>query len=268
MNWLNLDNNEYILRDKRRLRNRKIVLGVGILFMGISTWVYQLTNNTYKANNESNLSTAKELAWVSEEIEESPVTIKMKVCIDPGHGGYDPGTPSKKGAYEKDITLSIALMTKNILSKKGVEVVLTRDGDTVSWPSQEKMDLRTRVAICKESNSEAFVSLHCNSSDNESLKGFEVWTKFKNDKGEELAKSISSSLKEVAYTNNRDIKYREQGSFAVLALNKVPCTLLELGFLSNDEDEKILTSYNGQEKCAEAVASGILSYVEANEKKE
>ncbi|SFB18760.1 N-acetylmuramoyl-L-alanine amidase family protein [Clostridium frigidicarnis] len=266
MNWLNLNNNEYIFKDKRSLRNRKIVIVVGILFMGVSTLVYNLTNNTYKPNDESNLSTTKELASISEK--ESPVPIKMKICIDPGHGGYDPGTPSKEGFYEKDITLSIALMTKNILSKKGVEAVLTRDGDTVSWPSQEKMDLRTRVSICKESNSEAFVSLHCNSSDNVELKGFEVWTKFKNDKGEELAKDIKSSLKEAEYTNDRGIKYREQGSFAVLALNKVPCTLLELGFLSNDDDEKILTSYKGQEKCAEAVARGILSYVESNEKKE
>lgn len=188
---------------------------------------------------------------------------KITVCIDPGHGGYDVGTKAFNGDYEKEISLDIALKVGKILEDNDINVVYTRFSDDVPWPSDEKLDLRHRVKLSKDSKADIFVSIHGNGSKNASYKGIETWCRFPNSEGEDLAKSIHKELVSLGYSSDRKIKYESEKSLAVLKLNETvqAAVLVELGFLSNPEDAKYITSSQGKELCSKAIANGILSYM-------
>ncbi len=185
---------------------------------------------------------------------------KLTVCLDPGHGGYDVGTKSLSGIYEKNVTLEIALKVGKILEKNNIKVIYTRNSDKVPWPSNEKEDLRTRAKISNDAKADLFVSIHCNGNTNSSYKGIETWCRFPNTEGEEFAKTIQKELSSYNYTSDRGIKYESEKSLAVLKFTDSVSALVELGFLTNSSDEKFITSESGQGKCAEAVAKAILSY--------
>lgn len=195
-----------------------------------------------------------------ENIQVSKEKPDFKVCVDAGHGGYDAGTIGLAGIMEKNITLQIALKLGKILEKNNIEVIYTRNSDKVSWPSNEKEDLRERVKISNEAKADVFVSLHCNGNTNISYKGMEAWCRLPNTEGEKLAKAVQKELSDLNYTLSRGIKYEAEKSLAVLKLNNSVSTLIELGFLTNASDEKFIASEDGQDKCAEAIAKGILNY--------
>lgn len=187
---------------------------------------------------------------------------KFTVTVDPGHGGYDVGASSLDGSiHEKEISLKISLKVQKLLEEKGVNVVMTRTSDKVSWPSNNKQDLRARVKISKDSDSDAFVSIHCNANENTAHNGMEGWVRFRNTESEKLSKNIVNKLANYNYTSNRGIKDESIKSLAVLTLNKSPSTLIELGFLTNSSDAKFITSKEGKDKIAKGIADGIIEYL-------
>lgn len=187
----------------------------------------------------------------------------ITVCLDPGHGGYDVGANSSSTS-EKDLSLSLTLKVGELLKNKGINVVYTRTDDSVPWPSDNKLDLRQRIQISKDYESDIFVSIHYNHNNNTSYRGYEIWTRFKETEGDILSKSILEELNTLSYSKNRGIKYEGEKSLRVLKDNPATSVLLELGFLSNSSDYKYLTSSSGEKELAESISDGIFNYVTEN----
>ncbi|SKC36751.1 N-acetylmuramoyl-L-alanine amidase family protein [Maledivibacter halophilus] len=186
---------------------------------------------------------------------------KFTVCIDPGHGGYDPGaTNSIYRADEKDIVLDVSLRLAKILRKEDIKVIYTRKKDKVSWENQRE-SLSERSKISNKSNADIFISIHANNFVKDTnVKGTEVWCRFKNTEDEILAKEISNELSSIGYTKDRGLKYEEDKELYVLKNTQATSVLVELGYMSNPEDLKFLMSKEGKNKCAEAIAQAIINY--------
>ncbi|WP_051541773.1 N-acetylmuramoyl-L-alanine amidase [Clostridium lundense] len=177
------------------------------------------------------------------------------VCIDPGHGGYDSGAVGPTKVKEKDVTLSVGLKVGNILQSKGVKVVYTRTSDNVSWPSNERQDLQKRCDISDSVKANYFVAIHCNSNDVAAANGTETYYSSGSAAGEKLATYVQNELIKNLGTTDRKVK---TAGFYVLKNTDAPSILAELEFISNPTGEKNLNSDSFQNKCAQAIADGIL----------
>ncbi|AVQ40668.1 hypothetical protein C7M56_13145 [Clostridium botulinum] len=176
------------------------------------------------------------------------------VIVDAGHGGYDSGAVGPTGVKEKDITLKVALKLGNILENNGVKVIYTRTSDNVSWPSNESQDLAARVAIANSNNTDLYVSIHANSF-NGSANGTETYYYSGSAKGKEAAEAVQKELVNAIGLYNRGTK---TAGYYVLKNTISPSILVELGFIDNRNEEILLNSDWFQQKCAEAIAKGIL----------
>ena len=196
-----------------------------------------------------------------EELElPSPEKVKgIVVCIDPGHGGSDPGAKSPYITLdEKDITLSIARMVYADLKRAGLSPVMTRytDRDVLSPEASDAMELNARVEIAKKSKARAFVSIHINASPNKYLDG--LMTFYHKDIDYPLAFAIHSRLVRLGLFRDRGIR---RADFYVLRKSTMPAVLLELGFLTNRGDAMKLASLTVRRKLAKAIALGIIDYL-------
>lgn len=187
------------------------------------------------------------------------------VCIDPGHGDWDIGAEGASGSKEKDIVLKVGLKLGELLDKnENIKVIYTRSTDSVPWVETANDSLKERLKLSKISKADLFISIHCNTNTNNAdAKGIETWYNPSSSESQHFASMVQNQLANVNYTFDRGLKYYEEGDeLAVLELNDSVAALVELGFLSNIDDEKYLNSDIGQSKCAEALYSSILQYLE------
>ncbi len=191
-------------------------------------------------------------------------TGKKVICIDPGHGGYDPGAINgSTGAREKDITLKIALKLSETLAKRGWNVVMTRktDRDVSYYGSTDSEELGARVAFGKNMRADIFVSIHCNASTSTSSKGISThWSKWADKRlGECIHKHL---VKNIGTTDRKT----SRNDFYVISKSTMPAVLLETGFITNSHDLQYLNSNWGQKKVAESIADGIEEYFRTTKK--
>lgn len=197
------------------------------------------------------------------------------VVIDAGHGGKDPGAlgrdedgeviytdDDEKEVYikEKDVNLAVALKVYKHLKDEGVNVMMVRDVD-------EFVELADIAAIANEYGADLFVSIHSNSVDGvPTANGTEVLyfdTDEKTDYGissSELAKHILDEMIDETDMYNRGLRSRP--GLAVLKWTKMPAALVELGFLTNADDQEKLINNRWQEKAAKGIAQGIINALE------
>ncbi len=203
-----------------------------------------------------------------------PYPIK-RIVLDPGHGGTDPGAQNKAaGISEKQLTLSVALKLQKILQQKGFEVLLTRKEDQYLTLSE-----RSEKAIAYKAD--LFVSLHFNAASNTTASGIETYAftpcgqastgrshpqadDFKSYPGNQydipnacLAFCIQTALQRSLHANDRGVK---RARFAVLKEMHCPAVLIEAGFISNPKEAQSFKKEAYQEKLAQAITTGILSY--------
>ncbi|MFC4402958.1 N-acetylmuramoyl-L-alanine amidase [Gracilibacillus xinjiangensis] len=171
------------------------------------------------------------------------------ITIDAGHGGSDPGAVAN-GVQEKVINLEVAKYVKKYLEAEGIQVVMTRTDDTF-------LTLGRRVQIAEGANSDAFVSIHANAA-TAAANGTETFysTASRATDSKKLAEFIQTRLVKALGTNDRGVK---TGSFQVIKYNKLPATLVELGFLTNKGDVKILLAK--KDEAGKAIAQGIMDYL-------
>ena len=179
--------------------------------------------------------------------------IKNKVVvIDPGHGGLDTG--ALRGlTLEKDLTLSIAQKVKDILKEAGMKkVLMTRNED-------KTLSLEERVEYANRKDADIYVSIHINASVKSEIKGIE--THYYTQSGYKVAQVIHKELLDNVDAEDRGLF---KSKFYVINHTKAPAVLLELGFISNEQERSSLTSEKRQTDSAQAIADGIINYLLRN----
>ena len=214
------------------------------------------------------------------------------IVIDPGHGGDEQGTRSAGGVIEKDLVLDVARRLRSVLdSRLGVRVLLTRDDDRVV-PHDE------RASIANNNKADLFISLHANSSPNKSAKGAEVFYLSLDGLGAEARKMVESpearpvpvlgggsrdidlilwDMAQARHLNEsavfamlveEELRRRvemsanpvQQAPFRVLVAANMPAVLVEMGFLSNPEQEGELTSDDFKNRVVQALFDAVVRY--------
>lgn len=175
----------------------------------------------------------------------------LTIVLDPGHGGNDGGTVGARDTKEKDLTLETAETLSHHLRSAGAEVILTRQSDTY-------VDLRKRVSAGHQVAADAFLSLHYDAAENSSVSGFTTY--YQLDYQQALAESVNEALGRKVDLRNRGVR---AGNYLVLRENRQAAILVELGYLSNFNDERIVTSGQFQEQAALGLYNGIVNYFDA-----
>ena len=173
---------------------------------------------------------------------------KHTVVIDAGHGGSDPGA-MRNNVLEKKITLEIAQLVEKNLQAQGATVYMTRKDDTF-------VSLSDRVTISNEKKPDLFVSIHINASENETVNGIE--THYYKDDSLDFAKQIHKSIMSKIDEKNRGVI---KSRFYVVRHTTAPSVLLELGFISNEQERELMQTKKRQEAFAEAITEGIINYL-------
>ena len=179
---------------------------------------------------------------------------KLVVCIDAGHGGTDVGA-NNENRYEKNDTLKIANLVREYLEQENIKVIMTRTEDITCT-------LQERCKIANKKKADLFVSIHRNSADTGS--GIETWINSKqNEEDIGLATNIMNYIRKTKIQNDRGIKYGtikgENTDYYVLNNTKMPSCLIELGFISDEEDNKLFDE--NIKNYAEAIAKGIIETI-------
>jgi N-acetylmuramoyl-L-alanine amidase len=173
----------------------------------------------------------------------------MKVALDPGHGGHDPGAVGKAGLEEADTALAIVTFLYDELVLLGHEVVVTR------W-TDEAVALGLRCSIANDAGADVFVSVHLN-SDGPEANGIE--TLYSSAAGKALAEPIQKALIEA--TGERDRGLKERDDLYVLNGTVMPAILVEVGFISHPESEQKLAAKDYQLLVAQAIAAGLKEHL-------
>lgn len=217
------------------------------------------------------------------------------VVVDAGHGGHDPGAAGPDGTREKDVTLAIALALRDVLTRDGVRVVLTRNDDTF-------IPLGGRTRMANEARADVFVSIHANSAARASAEGFETYF---------LSAAVTEDAKRVALMENSAIRYEnaaidpsslddvnfilwdlaqneylressalaeavqvelgrrlplksrgvKQAPFYVLKGAFMPAILFETAFISNPREEELLNDTAFRNRLAEGLGTSLVAYL-------
>ncbi len=214
-----------------------------------------------------------------------------RILIDPGHGGHDPGTTSRKGLREKDLVLDISKRVAELLRSNTFEVLMTRDSDIF-------IPLEERTAIANSKGADLFVSIHINASRSTRPRGTEtyflnlttdpdaaevaarenasstrrlselnnllqkVMNNSKITESRELATQIQDAMASTLLPSKNDVRNRgvKKAPFYVLLGAQMPAVLVEVAYLSNQKDEALLNDPNYRQKVAESIAKGINTY--------
>lgn len=181
------------------------------------------------------------------------------VIIDAGHGGLDAGKVGVNGEEEKEINLNISLKIKKLLKQQKIDVKMTRTEDERLAESQVE-DLKARTDFMNKEKPDLVISIHQNSYHEESVSGAQVFYYTDSKQSERAAGFIQEALKEIDPQNTK--KAKGNNTYYILKKTEVPVVIAECGFLSNYEEAEKLADEEYQQKLAEAVAKGVVQYLE------
>ena len=187
------------------------------------------------------------------------------IAIDPGHGGTDVGAIGHKGnkeIYEKDVTLSIALPLRDMLTSAGAKVVMTRstDKDVYGPWADDDPELQARCNVGNQANADVFVSIHIDSFSNSSVDGTTAYYYPKTAKDLMLAQMLHQSTMNLLSIPDRGVR---SGHLYVNVNTKMPSVLMEMGYISNPHRVQMLTSNWGPKSIAKSLFKGLVDYFAA-----
>lgn len=202
------------------------------------------------------------------------------IAIDPGHQAYGnsalepigPGATTQKAKVstgatgissnvpESVITLLVSMKLKIVLETRGYQVVMTRTSQNVDLSNKERAD------IANQAGAGAFIRLHCNSFDNSSVSGALTMAPTASNPycstiataSATLSKKVLNSLCTTTGAKNKGVSYSD--TMSGINWCQVPVTIVEMGFLSNPNEDALLNDDSYQNKMAEGIANGIDSY--------
>lgn len=186
------------------------------------------------------------------------------VVLDAGHGGVDGGvTGITSGVKESDLNLEIVFALKKRLEKFGFKVVLTRNSKAGLYGSSQKgfkrRDMQKRKEIINGACADAFLSVHLNYYSSPTRRGAQAFFKSEDEKGRQLADYIQKNLNDLS-GQPRPLSALT-GDYYVLNESEPPAALAECGFLSSEEDEKLLLTDGYKEEIADKLAAGIYEFL-------
>ncbi|MGQ7884392.1 N-acetylmuramoyl-L-alanine amidase CwlD [Paenibacillus sp. WC2504] len=188
------------------------------------------------------------------------------IALDAGHGGPDGGASSKEGVIEKDINLAITLQLRDYLQQAGALVVMTRETDTdladpgtKGYSKRKTEDLHNRADMINEKNADMFLSVHLNSIPSPKWKGAQTFYYTNNPNNSNLAALIQLELKRNLENTDRIAKPADKTVYLLKTL-KIPSALVEVGFLSNPDEARLLADEKYQKMVAAAIYQGVLRF--------
>ena len=175
----------------------------------------------------------------------------MKVTINAGHcPGLDSGAVGQTGLQEAHVTDDVAQLVQYYLQQAGYETLVVQENE-----------LRDITDASNNWGANLFISVHCNAAENRSAQGTETFCFSEFGEGGKLARCIQSQIINEMGTVDRGVK-SHQGLY-VLRNTNCPAVLVELAFISNDEDEALLASEESKDGFAKAIARGVTDYAGA-----
>jgi N-acetylmuramoyl-L-alanine amidase len=179
----------------------------------------------------------------------------MKIYLDPGHGGDDPGAVGPNGLEEKEAALQISKYVRRGLLDQGETVFMTRDGD-------EFVSLVGRCEMANEEGADLFISIHCNAFSDPAAHGYEVWTSVGVTDADAVAERLFESIggafpKLTPRVDMTDGDSDKEEGFAVLVGTTMPAVLIETAFISNVLEERWLNDVGWKMRMAGAIVSGL-----------
>ena len=187
------------------------------------------------------------------------------IVLDAGHGGIDGGVTGKETqAKESDINLAITYAVKTELEGLGFEVVLTRKTDAGLYGAAtkgfKKRDMQKRREIIEETDPAMVISLHQNFYPTRNTRGAQVFYSKQNVSGQRLAVILQRGLNTLYAKEGARGCNAASGEFYMLECSDCPSVLVECGFLSNREDEALLSNEEWQKRLAGVLAEGVMEY--------
>ena len=190
----------------------------------------------------------------------------LVIMVDPGHGGYDGGARCRdSGVWEKELNLAVAQEVEQALIRRGARVVMTRTEDVdlceENRPAnltKKRQDMLGRIAIATDHSADMVLSIHMNEYRARSESGPQVFYRAGCDSGRLLAGCIQAAL--ISHLQPKKERAAMAGDYFILQL-EVPSVLVECGFISNPEEEKLLLDAAYQARIGEAVADGVMEYL-------
>lgn len=244
-----------IVVSKKRIR----IILMGIM-IGVFAFSFQIGEKEINPNNEAISNNEKNIT-----VSSTPASGKV-VILDAGHGKPDEGAESSHGTTEAETNLKIALKVQNLLEQSGSTVILTRsdengiyDVDKTTLKQKKISDIHNRVKIGNESSADIFVSIHLNKIPQEQYWGWQCFYKQGNEASTKLAKLLQSNLNEAVQKDNKRVAMKLDNVYIIKKI-EIPTSIVECGFLSNQEEEKLLLDDNYQDKLAWGIYSGIMEY--------
>lgn len=189
------------------------------------------------------------------------------IILDAGHGGKDGGASSREGLVERDLVFNITSMIEEQLRLQGFNVIMTRvDENDLASPhatNRKREDLSQRVEILNTTENAIAVSIHANAISDVRWNGAQVFYDASSLENKELATHIMDSMR--ANIDGLEREQRPISNIYILRNSEIPTALVEVGFLSNIEEARLLSDEDYQQLIAYAVFEGILAYVESTE---
>ncbi|MDD4801658.1 MAG: N-acetylmuramoyl-L-alanine amidase CwlD [Syntrophomonas sp.] len=186
------------------------------------------------------------------------------IVVDAGHGGYDPGAIGQGKTLEKDITLAISTKLCRTLSQAGALVIALREDDndlagddfSGSLSERKRKDLAVRVAMAEANKADIFISIHANADVSPRWSGAQTFYNKNSAEAEKIATAIQDELTRILRNTTRKAK---TGSYYITDKTDMAAVIVEVGFLSNPNEEKLLNSEEYQDKVVFAIFSGIVN---------
>ena len=236
------------------ISKKRIQIILSCLIMGLFAFSFQVAENNSATELKNTVETTA-----------TPVSGKV-VVIDAGHGKPDEGAESSSGTTEAETNLKIALKVQNLLEQSGCTVILTRsdenaiyDIDSKTLKQKKISDIRNRVKIGNESSADIFVSIHLNKIPQSQYYGWQCFYKANDENSIKLAKQLQENLNESIQKENKRVAMKLDTVY-IMKHVEIPISIVECGFLSNQEEEKQLLDDSYQNRLAWGIYNGIQEY--------
>ena len=217
------------------------------------------SNNTNKGEKVENPPSVTTPSGTTTEPAFTPGLKGKIIALDAGHGGSDTGAIGPTGVTEKGVTLRVAKVLQKLLQAEGATVLMTRTTDTEVSPKKANAsdveELQARCDVGNDGNADIFISMHMDSFTNSTPSGTTGYYYTKGSKASQrLAQYVSEGVVTALGTGNRGTK---SCNFYVVKHTDMPATLVEMAFISNDKEEKLMNSEAGINRAAEGILNGL-----------